>query len=103
MLADIASRFTEILMTDCAAGERSRYLVGASCPKLAFFYTVGLEALGGEFENEEIKLFVNSFGTHVLFPFWEGCVSLADLADEQLREVEEALPPSSHLSHIFID
>jgi len=102
MFDSISVRFAEILMTDCACGERARYLVGASCPRLAFFYTVGLDALGGEFSNEEIKLYVNNFGTHVLFPFWEGCVDLADLADEQLREVEEALPPVSHLRHHFI-
>jgi len=51
--------------------------------------------------HEEVKLFVNSFGTSVLFPEWEGCMSLADLADEGLREVEEALP--QHLNHLFID
>ena len=102
MFDSISVRFAEILMTDCAYGERARYLVGASCPRLAFFYTVGLEALGGEFSNEEIKLYVNNFGTSVVFPEWEQAMSLADMDEAGLLLVEEALPPVSHLRHHFI-
>ena len=103
MFASLSLRFAEILMTDCVYGERARYLVGANCPRLAFFYTVGLEALGGEFSNEKIKIYVNNFGTSVVFPRWEQAMGLRDMDAELLLEVEEALPPVGHFSHIFID
>jgi hypothetical protein len=102
MFADIASRFVKVFMTNSASGERSRYLVGAGCPRLAFFYSVGLEALGGEFVNEEVKLYVDGFGTHVVFPSWEGSIGLEEMDEAQLLRVDAALPQHC-LSYLFID
>ena len=100
MNSELCVRFTEVLLSDSPTGERSRYLVGAKCPKLAFFYAVGLKALGGEFRNDKMKLFHNSFGTHIIFPRWEGVINVSEMSEEELKDVEEALP--QYLDVVFV-
>ena len=86
--------FVETMESECVSGEKARYLVGAGCPKLAFFY-----ALGGEFINQHLKMFRNDFGTHIVFDGEDFVWNLSEMTVPELKQVEDLLP---RLDEVFV-